>query len=51
MAGKSNLLRKMKGNKMILFSSVILFLTFFCGVFANWIVPFSPYEQHLENKL
>lgn len=51
MTGKSNLLRKMKGNKMILFSSVILFLTFFCGVFANWIVPFSPYEQHLENKL
>jgi peptide/nickel transport system permease protein len=51
MIGKSNLLRKMRGNKMILFSSVILFLTFSCGLFANWIAPFSPYEQHLDNKL
>jgi peptide/nickel transport system permease protein len=36
---------------MILFSSVLLAITIFCGAFANLIAPFSPYEQVLENKL
>lgn len=47
----SNILRKMRGNKMILFSSVILLITIFVGTFANFIVPFSPYYQELDNKL
>ena len=46
-----NVLRKMRGNKMILLSSVVLMLTVFVGAFANFIVPFSPYDQVLENKL
>jgi len=41
----------MRGNKMILISSVILIVTFFCGAFAGFLVPFSPYEQALENRL
>jgi peptide/nickel transport system permease protein len=47
----SNVLRKMRGNKMILFSSVILVVTVFVGTLAGVIVPFSPYNQELENKL
>ena len=47
----SNVLRKMRGNKMILFSSVILVVTIFVGTFAGIIVPFSPYNQELEDKL
>ena len=47
----SNILRKMRGNKMILFSSIILMMTIFVGVFANFIVPFSPYDQDLDNRL
>jgi len=41
----------MRGNKMILFSSVILMLTVLVGAFANFIVPFSPYSQQLDNRL
>ena len=41
----------MRGNKMILFSSIILAITIFVGAFANFIVPFSPYDQDLENRL
>jgi len=48
---RSNVFRKMRKNKMILFSSILLAITIFCGVFANLIAPFSPYEQVLENKL
>jgi len=48
---KSNILRKMKGNKMILFSSVLLLVFIFIGMFANFIAPFSPYDQALGNKL
>jgi peptide/nickel transport system permease protein len=51
MTRRSNLLRKMRGNKMILFSSVILAITFICGAFAGFISPLSPYDQALENKL
>jgi peptide/nickel transport system permease protein len=47
----NNILRKMRGNKMILFSSIILAITVFVGAFANFLVPFSPYHQDLENKL
>jgi peptide/nickel transport system permease protein len=47
----SNVLRKMRGNKMILFSSIILVMTVFVGAFANFIVPFSPYDQDLDNRL
>jgi len=47
----SNILRKMRGNKMILFSSTILTLTILVGAFANFIVPFSPYSQQLDNRL
>ncbi|UCG05013.1 MAG: ABC transporter permease [Desulfobacterales bacterium] len=47
----SNVLRKMRGNKMILFSSIILVITVLVGTFANLIAPFSPYHQELENKL
>lgn len=47
----SNILRKMRGNKMILFSSVILMITIFVGAFANFIVPFSPYSQQLDSRL
>jgi len=47
----SNILRKMRGNKMILFSSIILLITIFVGAFANFIVPFSPYDQDLDNRL
>ena len=47
----SNILRKMRGNKMILFSSVILIITILVGAFANFIVPFSPYSQQLDNRL
>lgn len=48
---RSNVVRKMRKNKMILFSSILLAITIFCGAFANLIAPFSPYEQVLENKL
>lgn len=49
---KSNtVLKKMHGNKMILFSSAVLFITVFCGTFANFIAPFNPFEQDLDNKL
>lgn len=51
MTRASNLLRKMRGNKMILISSAILALTFFCGAFAGFLAPYSPYDQALENKL
>jgi peptide/nickel transport system permease protein len=47
----SNILRKMRGNKMILFSSIILLITIFIGAFAGFIVPFSPYDQDLDNRL
>ncbi len=47
----NNIFRKMRGNKMILFSSIILVITVLVGAFANFIVPFSPYHQELENKL
>ena len=47
----SNILRKMRGNKMILFSSIILLITIFVGTFAGFIVPFSPYDQDLDNRL
>jgi peptide/nickel transport system permease protein len=47
----SNILRKMRGNKMILFSSIILLITIFVGAFAGTIVPFSPYDQDLDNRL
>jgi peptide/nickel transport system permease protein len=47
----SNILRKMRGNKMILFSSTILIITILVGAFANFIVPFSPYSQQLDNRL
>ncbi len=47
----SNILRKMRGNKMILFSSIILLITIFVGAFAGFIVPFSPYDQDLDNRL
>jgi len=47
----SNILRKMRGNKMILFSSIILLITIFIGTFAGFIVPFSPYDQDLDNRL
>lgn len=47
----SNILRKMRGNKMILFSSSILLITIFVGAFAGFIVPFSPYDQDLDNRL
>ena len=47
----SNILRKMRGNKMILFSSIILMITIFVGAFANFIVPFNPYDQDLDNRL
>ena len=47
----SNILRKMRGNKMILFSSIILAMTVFIGAFANLIVPFGPYDQDLDNRL
>jgi peptide/nickel transport system permease protein len=41
----------MRGNKMILFSSSILLITIFVGAFAGFIVPFSPYNQDLDNRL
>jgi len=41
----------MRGNKMILFSSTILIITILVGAFANFIVPFSPYSQQLDNRL
>ena len=44
-------LRKMRGNKMILFSSMVLLVTLFCGTFAGIIAPFDPYEQDLDDKL
>lgn len=47
----SNILRKMRGNKMILFSSIILMITIFVGAFANFIVPFNPYDQDLDSRL
>ena len=47
----SNILRKMRGNKMILFSSIILMITILVGAFANFMVPFSPYDQDLDNRL
>ena len=51
MIKQSNILRKMRGNKMILFSSIILLITIFIGAFAGFIVPFSPYDQDLDNRL
>lgn len=51
MTDEHNLLLRMRGNKMILFSSIVLLITIFCGTFAGFIVPFSPYYQVLENKL
>jgi peptide/nickel transport system permease protein len=51
MTRASNLLRKIRGNKMVLISSVILAVTFFCGAFAGFLAPYSPYDQALENKL
>ena len=51
MIKESNILRKMRGNKMILFSSSILLITIFVGAFAGFIVPFSPYDQDLDNRL
>jgi peptide/nickel transport system permease protein len=47
----SNVLRKMRKNKMILFSSLIILLTVICGACANFLAPFSPYDQDLANKL
>ena len=47
----SSILRKMRGNKMIMFSSIILVMTILVGAFANFIVPFSPYDQNLDNRL
>ena len=47
----SNVFRKMRKNKMILFSSVLIGITFTCGAFANFFAPFSPYDQDLGNKL
>ena len=44
-------IRKMRGNKMILFSSMVLLITLFCGTFAGIIAPFDPYEQNLDDKL
>ena len=44
-------LRKIRGNKMILFSSMVLLITLFCGTFAGIIAPFDPYEQVLDDKL
>lgn len=44
-------LRKMRRNKMIVFSSVILLITIFCGAFAGTIAPMSPYDQELNHKL
>jgi peptide/nickel transport system permease protein len=41
----------MRGNKMILFSSIILMITVLVGAFANFIVPFSPYGQQLDSRL
>jgi peptide/nickel transport system permease protein len=41
----------MRGNNMILFSSIILLITIFVGAFAGFIVPFSPYDQDLDNRL
>jgi peptide/nickel transport system permease protein len=51
MIEKSNVLRKMRGNKMVLSSSIVLLMTIFCGTFAGLIVSFNPYYQDLENKL
>ena len=45
------IIRKMRGNKMILFSCVVLALTILCGVFANLVAPYSPYYQELDDKL
>ncbi len=47
----SNVLRKMRKNKMILFSSLIILLTVISGACANFLAPFSPYDQDLANKL
>jgi peptide/nickel transport system permease protein len=41
----------MRSNKMILFSSIILLITIFVGALANFIVPFSPYDQDLDTRL
>jgi peptide/nickel transport system permease protein len=51
MSKANNVLAKMRGNKMILFSSVILILTFFFGALSGLIAPFSPYDQDLDSKL
>jgi peptide/nickel transport system permease protein len=51
MIREGNLLRKMRGNKMVLISSVILAVTFLSGAFAGFLAPYSPYDQALENKL
>lgn len=51
MSKANNVFAKMRGNKMILFSSVVLILTFFFGALAGIIAPFSPYAQDLDGKL
>jgi len=51
MAKRNKLLRKFRGNKMIVLSCLILGATLICGIFANLIAPYSPYYQQLENKL
>jgi peptide/nickel transport system permease protein len=51
MSKANNVFAKMRGNKMMLFSSGVLILTFFFGALAGIIAPFSPYAQDLEGKL
>jgi peptide/nickel transport system permease protein len=46
-----NFLRKVRGNKMIFFSSIVLLITIFCGMFTGLLAPYSPYDQKLGNKL
>ncbi|RJQ58545.1 MAG: ABC transporter permease [Desulfobacteraceae bacterium] len=46
-----NFLRKVRGNKMIFFSSIVLLITIFCGTFTGLLAPYSPYDQELGNKL
>jgi len=51
MINSKSTLKKMSGNKMILFSSIVLIITVVCGTFAGFLSPFDPYEQELDNKL
>ncbi|MBW1961574.1 MAG: ABC transporter permease [Deltaproteobacteria bacterium] len=51
MLKNNTVIRKMYGNKMLLFSSAILLTIIFAGAFANLLSPFNPYDQNLENKL